>query len=98
MTIRVGESWTARNGRRRWVSVPLHDLLAFGAVGFAIAAPFWLLWRLFLLEAWIAAETALFLATGILAAVAVARHEARVSEVTTARLRFGLYMVDLRRP
>ena len=27
MTIRVGESWTASNGHRRWVSMPLHDVL-----------------------------------------------------------------------
>lgn len=96
MTIRVGESWRARNGRRRWVSMPLRDALAFGAVGFALTAPFWLLWRLFLLEAWIAAESVLFLVTGILALVAVARREARLSQVTTARLRWGLYMVDLK--
>jgi len=96
MSIRVSEAWTARNGHRRWVSMSLAELLALSAAGFLLAAPFWLLWRLLLAEVWIAAECALLLATAVLAVVAVVRHEARCGEVTMTRLRFGLWMVDVR--
>ena len=97
MSIRVGESWQARNGHRRWVSMPLADVLALGAVGLILFAPLWLIWKAVLLEAWLAAELVVFLATGILALVAVARREALLSEVTFTRVRWGLVMVDLRR-
>ena len=97
MSIRVGESWQARNGHRRWVSMPLADVLALGAFGLILFAPLWLIWKAVLLEAWLAAELVVFLATGILALVAVARREALLSEVTFTRVRWGLVMVDLRR-
>ena len=96
MSIRVGESWTARNGHRRWVSMPLHDLLIGWGVLAVFVLPFWLLWRLVLLELWLAAECVLLLVTGILAAIALIRREAKPSDVTLSRLRWGLFMVDVR--
>ena len=97
MTIRAGESWTARNGHRRWISAPLRDVLAVSAVGYVIIAPFWLIWKAVLLEAWLAAELVVFLVTGIAALTAVARGEAPLSSVTLARLRWGLFTVALGR-
>ena len=94
--IRVGESWQARNGHRRWVSMPLHDLLALGAAWAVFWLPLWLLCWLLLAEVWLAAEAVLFLVTGIMAVVALLRHEARWSEVKLTKLRWGLFMVDVR--
>ena len=96
MSIRVGESWQARNGHRRWVSMPLADVLALGAFGLILFAPLWLIWKAVLLEAWLAAELVVFLASAILALVALARREAHPGDVTMTRLRWGLWMVDLR--
>ena len=96
MSIRVGESWQARNGHRRWVSMSLGDLL-FGWGAWAVfVLPFLLLWWLLLAEAWLAAETAVFIVTGIMALAVVAGRGARFGDVTLARLRFGLVMVNLR--
>ena len=97
MSVRVGESWQARNGHRRWVSMPLHDLLIGLGAWAVLVLPFLLLWWLFLAELWLAAECAVLLFTGILVAVALARRESRLSGVTLTRLRFGLVMADLRR-
>ena len=97
MSIRVGESWQASNGHRRWVSMPLHDLLIGWGVWAVIVFPFLLLWWMLLAELWLAAECGVLLFTGILVAVALARREARLSGVTLTRLRFGLVMADLRR-
>ena len=44
MSIRVGESWQARNGHRRWVSMSLGDLLAGLGAWAVIVLPFLLLW------------------------------------------------------
>lgn len=100
MSIRVGESWQARNGHRRFVSMPLHDVLFLGLLGFGFWAfvilPLLFLWWCLLAELWLSAETVLFLVTGVLAVVAVALHGARWSDVTLSRLRWGLFMVDLK--
>ncbi len=42
MSIRVGESWQARNGHRRWVSMGLGDVLALGLLGAWLVLPLWL--------------------------------------------------------
>ena len=96
MAIRVGESWQARNGHRRWVSMPLHDVLALGLLGALFWVPLWLLWWLIVAEAWLAAETLVLLVTGVLVLVALARRQAKVSGVTMTRLRWGLFMLDVR--
>jgi len=96
MSIRVGESWQARNGHRRWVSMPLHDLLAFGAAWAVFWLPLWLLWRLVLAELWLAAEFLLLLFTAVLAAVVLIWGDAKPGDVTLTGLRFGLFMVDLK--
>jgi len=95
--IRVGESWTARNGHRRWVSMPLHDVLALGLLGAWLVLPLWLLWWMLVAEVWLTAECAVLLFTGVLVASALATRGAKWSDVTLSRLRWGLFMVDLRR-
>ena len=77
MSIRVGESWQARNGHRRWMSMSGGDLLFGLGVWAVIVGPFLALWWLFLAELWLAAE-------------------ARPGDVRLTRLRWGLFMVDLK--
>ena len=60
MTIRVGECWQARNGHRRWISLPLHDLLFAWGAWAVFVLPFLFLWWLLLAELWVAAECAVF--------------------------------------
>jgi hypothetical protein len=97
MTIRVGESWQARNGHRRWVSMPLHDVLALGFLGAWLVLPLWALWWLLVAEVWLAAEAAVFLVTGITVLAVLVMRQARPGDVKLTRLRWGLFMVDLRR-
>lgn len=96
MTIRVGESWQARNGHRRWVSMPLHDLLFAWGAWAVFVLPFLFLWWLLLAELWVAAECAVFLFTAILVALTLATGGAGFGDVTLTRLRWGLWMADLR--
>ena len=99
MSIRVGESWTARNGHRRWVSVGLGDyLLGLGSLGILglLVFPFLLLWWLLLAELWLAAETVLTTVTGVAVLAVLALRQARPGDVRLTRLRFGLVMVDLK--
>ena len=90
MSVRVGESWQARNGHRRWVSMSLGDLLFGWGVLAVFVLPFVLLWWMLLAELWIGAEALLIVVTGLLAAVVVAGHGAKLSDVTFTRLRWGL--------
>jgi hypothetical protein len=62
VSIRVGESWRGRNGRRYWVSMPLHDLVALGILGFWLW-PFVLTWLLVKWSLWLAVELVLLPAT-----------------------------------
>jgi hypothetical protein len=98
MSVRVGESWQARNGHRRWVSMPLHDFLFLGLLGWGawavIVLPLLLLWWALLAEAWIAVESVLLLLTGILAVIALAAKQARPGDVTVTWLRWGLFMIE----
>jgi hypothetical protein len=96
MGIRLGESWQARNGHRRFVSVPLHDLILSWGLGAWLVLPLWFTWKLCTWSLRAAAECALLALTAVLAVIAVARHEARWSDVGLTRLRFGLRMVDVR--
>ena len=97
MSIRVGESWTARNGHRRYVSMPLHDVLALGFLAAFWVIPLLLLWWMIIAELWLAAESLVLAVTAVLVLVALARRQARVSGVKLTRLRFGLWMIDVRR-
>lgn len=96
MTIRVGESWQARNGHRRWVSMPLHDLLFAWGAWAVFVLPFLFLWWLLLAELWLAAEFLLLLVTAILVAGVLATGGAGFGDVKLTRLRFGLWMIDVR--
>ena len=105
MSVRVretcGTSWPDQRhpGTRHWrstsVSYGLFTWLAGLGAWAVIVFPFALLWWLLLAEVWIGAEALLILVTGVLAAVAVAG-DAKLSDVTFTRLRFGLFMVNVR--
>ena len=96
MSVRVGESWQARNGHRRWVSMPLHDVLFGLGVWAVFVLPFLACGGCSWLELWLAAETVLIVVTGVVVLVAVVTRGARPGDVTLTRLRWGLFMVDLR--
>ena len=96
MSIRVGESWQARNGHRRWVSMSLHDLLIGWGVWAVFILPLLVLWWLILAEVWLAAECVLLVVTGIAVLAVLVLRQARPGDVTLTRLRFGLVMVDLK--
>lgn len=100
MSIRVGESWQARNGHRRWVSMPLHDavflggLTGFGYVFFVL--PFLLIWWCLAAELWLCAESLLLIVTGIAVLWALGTRKARFGNVRVSRLRWGLFRLELR--
>jgi hypothetical protein len=99
VSIRVGEAWTARNGHRRWVSMPLHDVLALGFLAAFWIVPLYLLWWMIIAELWLAAESAVLTVTAVLVIVALARQAFKgegLGDVTLTRLRFGLWMVNVR--
>ena len=96
MTIRVGESWQARNGHRRWVSMSLGDVMFGWGVWAVIVLPLLVLWWMLLAELWLAAECVLITVTGVAVLVALALRQARPGDVRLTRLRWGLFMADLR--
>jgi len=96
MSIRVGESWQARNGHRRWISMPLHDVLALGLLGAVFVLPLLLLWWMVVAEAWLAAECVLITVTGVAVLAVLVLRQARPGDVRITRLRSGLFMVDLK--
>ena len=65
MSVRVGESWQARNGHRRWVSMSLGDLMFGWGVWAVFVLPLLVLWWLLLAELWLAAECVLIVVTGL---------------------------------
>jgi hypothetical protein len=96
VSIRVGESWTARNGHRRWISMSLGTyLLGFGCWS-VLVLPFAALWWLVLAELWVCAEALLLAVTGGLVLLDLARRVIRLSDVTVARLRWGLFGFDVK--
>lgn len=96
MSIRIGESWPAGNGHRRWISLGLGDVLALGAAWLIFIGPFWLLWKLILWSLWVDAECAILLFTAALVLAALIRREARPGDITVSWLRWGLFMLDVR--
>ena len=95
-SIRVGESWQARNGHRRWVSMGLGDLLFGWGVLAVFVFPLLVLWWCLLAELWIGAEALLIIVTGVLVLAALVMRGAKLSDVTFTRLRWGLFMVTLK--
>ena len=96
MSIRVGESWTARNGHRRWVSMNLGTYLFGRGIWGLMVFPFVLFWWLLLAELWALTEFLLLVITGVVVLVALARREVKPSAVTVVPLRWGLVMFDLK--
>jgi hypothetical protein len=96
VSIRVGESWTARNGHRRWISMSLGTyLLGFGCWS-VLALPFACLWWVVLAELWVCAEALLLAVTGGLVLLDLARRVIRFSDVTVTGQRWGLFGFDVR--
>lgn len=96
MSVRVGESWTARNGHRRWVTMGLGSWL-FGLGAWAVLVlPLLAMAWLLMAELWMAAECVLIAVSAAAAVVAMVRHHARLSDVTMVRLRWHLFMIGVR--
>ncbi len=103
MSVRVSESWTARNGHRRTVSMSL-GTYALGSIAFCftrgtwglIALPFVITWWVLLAEAWACAELVMFTVTGAAVIAAVLRREGRAADITLKRVRWHLYAVGLK--
>jgi len=101
MSIRVGESWTTRNGHRRRVSVSLGTYL-FGGLAYCLARglwglfllPFAVAWWCLLIELRLAAEILLLAVSGVLVLADLARRVIRPADVTVTRLRWGLFVID----
>jgi hypothetical protein len=103
MSIRVGESWTARNGHRRWVSAPLGTYL-FGSLACCLSRglrglmvlPLVLAWWCLPLALWLAAEVLLLAVSGALMLADLGRKVIRPEDVTVSRLRWGLFLFDVK--
>lgn len=103
MSVRVGESWTARNGRRRYVSMGLGTWAA-GSLAFCLGRgiwglfllPFLLYWWALLAAAWLSAEFLLFTVTGALTIGAVLNREAKCADITLVPLKWHLVMIGLK--
>jgi hypothetical protein len=78
------------------VSASAGDAAAAGCLGALFTGPFRLAWKLLLLEAWLTAELVLLLASAALCVTAVVKGEASAREVTMSRVRWGLWMVNLK--
>lgn len=103
VSIRVSESWTVRNGRRRLVSMGLGTYVAGSiAVCFTrgiwglFALPFILTWWVLLAEAWVCAELLLVIVTGAAAIGAVLHREAKPADITLIPLKWHLRMIGLK--
>jgi hypothetical protein len=104
MSVRVSESWTARNGHRRSVSMGLGTYVlgslasCFGrGLLFALfALPFLLYWWALLASFWVCAELVLFTVTGAAAIAAVLRHEGRAADINLTRTQWHLYGIGLK--
>lgn len=103
MSIRVGESWTTRNGHRRWVSMSLGTYL-FGSLGYVFGRglrglfvlPFVVAWWCLLIELWLAAEILLLTVSGVLVLADLARRVIRPADVTVTPLRWHLLAFDVK--
>lgn len=103
MSIRVAESWTARNGHRRAVSMSLGTYVAGslalcftrGLLGLFLL-PFVIDWWILLAALWICAELVLLTVTGFLVIGAVLHREARAQDITLTQARWHLYLIGLK--
>ena len=103
MSIRVSESWTARNGHRRSVSVNLGTYVA-GSLALCFSRglaglfllPFVLSWWVLLLDLWICAELLLFTASGIAVTAAVLKGKGRGADITLKVIRWHLLVFGLK--
>lgn len=103
MSVRVSESWQARNGHRRSVSMGL-GTYALGSIAVCftrgvwglLVLPFVLSWWVLLAELWLCTELVLLTVTGLLVITVVARHEARAADITLRRGRWHLYAIGLK--
>ena len=103
MSVRVSESWTARNGHRRSVSMSL-GTYALGSVAYCFTRgvlglfllPFVLFWWEILVALWVCAEMALLAVTGIAVIAAVLTHQARGADITLRRGPWHLYAIGLK--
>jgi hypothetical protein len=102
MTVRIretaGTSWRDPRypGTRHWRSTSVSYGAGWGLTGFLVIGPFLLLWWLLLAELWLTAETVLITVTGVAVLVVLALRQARPGDVRLTRLRFGLFMADLK--
>lgn len=103
MSVRVSESWTARNGRRRTVSMGA-GTYAFASIAACFTRgiwgvfllPFVVTWWTLLAEAWLCAEMVLVTVTGIAVIAAVLRHEASGADITLRRGKWNLVAIGLK--
>ena len=103
MSVRVSESWTARNGHRRSVSMNLGTYV-FGSIAVCftrglwglLVLPFVIAWWCLLLELWVCAELVLLTVTGLLAVAAVLHREARPGDITLRVIRWHLLVLGLK--
>jgi len=65
MSIRAGESWQGRNGRRYWVSYPLLPFGCLGVVLLPFALMFWAACWLLLAELWLCVEFYVLAISGV---------------------------------
>jgi len=92
MSVRVSESWTARNGRRYTVSTGAGTYLLGLFVQAVIVLPVVAVWLLFLL----CSEVLLLAVTGIPVLWAVLRGEARPGDVCWTEQPHGLFGIGLK--
>jgi len=103
MSVRVSESWTARNGRRRSVSVNLGTYVAGslalcftrGLLGLFLL-PFVLCWWALLAELWVCAELVLVIVSGLAVIGVVIHREARPADITVIPVRWHLLVFGLK--
>lgn len=103
MSVRVSESWTARNGHRRSVSMNLGTYV-LGSIALCFSRgiwglmilPFVLCWWVLLAYLWLAAEIVLLAVTGLLAIGAVLHREARPGDITFKVIRWHLLVLGLK--
>lgn len=103
MSVRVSESWTTRNGRRRTVSMGA-GTYAFASIAACFTRgiwglfllPFVVTWWVLLAEAWLCAEMVLVTVTGIAVIIAVLGHEASGADITLRREKWNLVAIGLK--
>jgi hypothetical protein len=96
MSVRVGTSWRGRQpGRRYWVSMPLHDLVALGILGSWIW-PFLLTALLTWWCVWLDVELVLIPASGAWALWQVHEGRGAAQDIVMKNWRGRLFWLGLR--